>query len=375
MDECQAAANALATEWINNGNYLANLTEDNKDYYITQLNNMGIENAAAIVTDTLSAKKIAEKYAINDLTDATVAEISVKYDEIAALIKEGEVSDATAGALYNLIAQQTIFSNQGLDVYGKIAALQKLGEAFGITADAATTAAQAMNVNSIVNQLQAAGHPEAIQGALDGYLNNMSSAFQEKISAKYGQINVNPSGSGNYSGGGSTRRNSGGGTDKAKDTKQTIDWIDKKIQSLNNHIDLTQSKLDLLFNTKSPKNLSKKIADVSKKLKSANSNTEKWKNSLSKIKIPDSAKKLIQSGKDIDLSKYSKSEQKNIKKYQTNWNKYSAWSKRASALEDRKSNLETQKGKEGYLRLQEKDYNALAKVLDEIFDEIKKVIK
>ena len=27
MEECQAAANALATEWVNNGNFLANLTE------------------------------------------------------------------------------------------------------------------------------------------------------------------------------------------------------------------------------------------------------------------------------------------------------------------------------------------------------------
>ena len=92
MEECQVAANALASEWINNGNYLANLTEENKDYYQTQLSNMGIENAAAIVTDTLTAKKIAEKYAIEDLSNATRDEISVKYQEIAALVKEGEVS-------------------------------------------------------------------------------------------------------------------------------------------------------------------------------------------------------------------------------------------------------------------------------------------
>ena len=50
MDQCQKAANALATEWVNDGNFLANLTDENKQYYITQLEDMGVKNAEQIVT-------------------------------------------------------------------------------------------------------------------------------------------------------------------------------------------------------------------------------------------------------------------------------------------------------------------------------------
>ena len=36
-DECQEAASALASEWINNSDFLAQLTEENKEYYATRI--------------------------------------------------------------------------------------------------------------------------------------------------------------------------------------------------------------------------------------------------------------------------------------------------------------------------------------------------
>lgn len=57
MDQCQKAANALATEWVNDGNFLANLTDENKQYYITQLEDMGVKNAEQIVTEALAKRK------------------------------------------------------------------------------------------------------------------------------------------------------------------------------------------------------------------------------------------------------------------------------------------------------------------------------
>ena len=102
MEECQAAANALATEWVNNGNCLANLTDENKDYYITQLNNMGIENAEAIVTEALAQKKndlaLATQFAeekSKDLSKATV-------DEITKFADEHNMAGEARNALYRL---------------------------------------------------------------------------------------------------------------------------------------------------------------------------------------------------------------------------------------------------------------------------------
>ena len=130
---------------------------------------------------------------------------------------------------------------------------------------------------------------------------------------------------------------------------------------------MTQSKLNNLFNIKTPKGLSKQITDVSNKLKKASDNTDKWKSKLSKIKIPDSAKKLIQDGKDVNLSKYSKTEKKNIKKYQSTWKSYSSAKKKENSLYNRKWDLETQKGKEALLKSQEKDYNTLAKIEEKAY--------
>lgn len=82
MDQCQKAANALATEWVNDGNFLANLTDENKQYYITQLEDMGVKNAEQIVTEALAKKeeelrfeKLLSADASTDLQNATVADI------------------------------------------------------------------------------------------------------------------------------------------------------------------------------------------------------------------------------------------------------------------------------------------------------------
>ena len=102
MEQCQQAANDLATEWVNNGNFLSNLTDENKDYYITQLNNMGIENAEAIVTEALAQKKndlaLATQFAeekSKDLSEATV-------DEITKFADEHKMAGEARNALYRL---------------------------------------------------------------------------------------------------------------------------------------------------------------------------------------------------------------------------------------------------------------------------------
>lgn len=79
MDECKEVANKLATEYVNSANFLSHLTEENKDYYVSQLSEMGISNALKIVNSSLLssenamavAKSEVAEYA-NTLTDAFV---------------------------------------------------------------------------------------------------------------------------------------------------------------------------------------------------------------------------------------------------------------------------------------------------------------
>ena len=388
MDECQKAANALATEWVNSNNFLSQLNDTNKDYYVTQLNNMGVENASAVVEGALAQKKQEEAMVTDyatavtehnsegknrnnqittDLTKATI-------DEIIEIAKEGNVSDETANSLYNYALEKSNASNLTIATAADCNNLYNLCSALGVASEALKNYAYFKSVMESASKIENPDMAKATMQAAQNGLNYWKGKAQKEVKDVYNlnkkqvKTTVKPTGSSNYKGGSSGGKSkSGSGKDKTNDTKQTVDWIERKISSLNDHIDLTQSKLDNLFNIKSPKNLSKKIDKVSKSLKTAQSNTTKWQNALSKIKIPASAKKLIQSGKKVQLSKYSKSEQKNIKKYQSDWKKYSSWKKKASTLENKEWNLETQRGKESYLKTQEKDYNTLAKVEDKAY--------
>ena len=48
-NDCWKAANTLASEWLNNSDFLAQLTEQNREYYASQLKAMGIENYEEIL--------------------------------------------------------------------------------------------------------------------------------------------------------------------------------------------------------------------------------------------------------------------------------------------------------------------------------------
>ena len=118
--ECQEAANALATEWVNSSDFLAQLTEQNEEYYKTQLESMGIENYEEVISyaQALNEAKEALSQSSLMLGDAT-------QDEIEALISEGAYSELTANmilALYDAkIAEQAVTLDTSADCENLIA--------------------------------------------------------------------------------------------------------------------------------------------------------------------------------------------------------------------------------------------------------------
>lgn len=104
-EECQEAANALATEWINSSDFLAQLTEQNEEYYKTQLEAMGVENYEEVISYAHAMNEAKEVLAQSSLELGNAT-----YDEIEALIAEGQYSELTANmilALYDAkIAEQ-----------------------------------------------------------------------------------------------------------------------------------------------------------------------------------------------------------------------------------------------------------------------------
>ncbi len=135
MEQVQEATNRLASAFLNNNNYLANLTESEKNYYISQLEAMGVANAEEIVQQSL-----AEKYDMNSLkanilklakgevTDASVAEVN-------AFLMEQGASEAVANAFLSAATAKKAFAATGLNLNGDIAAIESLvGMLFGTEA-------------------------------------------------------------------------------------------------------------------------------------------------------------------------------------------------------------------------------------------------
>lgn len=128
-EECQEAANELATEWVNSSDFLAQLTEDTKEYYETQLESMGIENYEEVIESTLALKEAKEALIDVDLSD-------VSYEDIEALIAEGEYSALVTEQMWALYYAKLAESGTFLDSSADCAQLQALANDAMLTAEA-----------------------------------------------------------------------------------------------------------------------------------------------------------------------------------------------------------------------------------------------
>lgn len=119
-EECQEAANALATEWVNSSDFLAQLTEQNEEYYKTQLEAMGVENYEELISYAHALNEAKEV-----LSQSSLELGNATYDEIEALIAEGQYSELTANmilALYDAkIAEQAVTIDTAADCENLIA--------------------------------------------------------------------------------------------------------------------------------------------------------------------------------------------------------------------------------------------------------------
>ena len=124
MEEVQEATNRLASAFLNNNNYLANLTESEKAYYISQLEAMGVANAEETVQQSLvdkhelnRLKTEALHIATDNVTDATMAEVN-------SFLQEQGASYGAANAIMAAVEAKRIFANEGLGLTTQISQLE-----------------------------------------------------------------------------------------------------------------------------------------------------------------------------------------------------------------------------------------------------------
>ena len=256
MDQCQKAANALATEWVNAGNFLANLTDENKQYYITQLEDMGVKNAEQIVTEALTKKeeelrfeKLLSADASTDLQNATVADIlklknlgditEQEKAKLAAFTLEKQycnkntiVTDADCQNIYTLAKM----AGAGTEALNKLAALK-----------------QRLSDNPIMsNEMR-----NNINSAIQDIVNGVTTSAGAKLDIP--QVKVNSSGSSSYK----PPKESKSKT--KSDAAEVFDFIEIKLNNLTDKTSKAKDKIDDLLTFGQKKNQTRKAIEATTK--------------------------------------------------------------------------------------------------------------
>lgn len=256
MDQCQKAANALATEWVNDGNFLANLTDENKQYYITQLEDMGVKNAEQIVTEALTKKeeelrfeKLLSADASTDLQNATVADIlklknlgditEQEKKKLSAFTLEKQycnkttiVTDADCQNIYTLAKM----AGAGTKALNKLAALK-----------------QRLSDNPIMSDEMR----NNINNAVQDIVNGVTTSAGAKLDIP--QVKVNPSGSSSYK----PPKESKSKT--KSDAAEVFDFIEIKLNNLTDKASKAKDKIDDLLTFGRKKNQTKKAIEATTK--------------------------------------------------------------------------------------------------------------
>lgn len=260
MDQCQKAANALATEWVNDGNFLANLTDENKQYYITQLEDMGVKNAEQIVTEALTKKeeelrfeKLLSADASTDLQNATVADI-LKLQNLGDITEQEKVKLAAFTLEKQYCNKNTIVTDADCQ---NIYTLAKMAGAGTVALNKLAALKQRLSDNPIMsNEMR-----NNINSAIQGIVNGVTTSAGAKLDIS--QVKVNSSGSSSYKSPSSKKSKSKSKT--KSDAAEVFDFIEIKLNNLADKASKAKDRIDDLLTFGQKKNQTKKAIEATTK--------------------------------------------------------------------------------------------------------------
>jgi|GEM_PF-6374498 len=244
MEEAQAIANTLATEYLNTEGAIGELNAGNAEFVESQLEAMGVTNAHELVMYKLQEQFVKNTLAqvdFKNMTDGSIESLieqakAAGYDEselktlrealdtarkagidfttitnenIDALVDEGIVTEATAGAVKQYAYEVQLASMDAITTDASIKNLVDLAMALTGTSDALVAymglvAHASMDAGEIAAMGSDAFHAQGV--ALKAELNSILNNASWKNSGNH-TANVRPASSGGSSGGGGGRSN------------------------------------------------------------------------------------------------------------------------------------------------------------------------
>ena len=291
-EDLEKAQNELASAYINSNNFLSGLvdetgkcTDANRQFYISQLESLGIKNAENIVDNSIMQQKANLALQSVNLASATT-------DEIQALANENNQLGASNDAFQNYIFYKALASENALDTTSSIQNLIALAEQCEGTGAVVSHLMSLLGAKEEYERLtssgayipadQASGLRETIEYETK-WLENNSATNTKKVDTK--KTKVNPP----------KQKNTNNVSTSS--TKQEIDWIDRRITTLTSKIGLLNSQKENLFSVKKKNNnLNEQIKKTTSLINSYTAAYQKYMSKANAVKLSAKLKKKVQNG-------------------------------------------------------------------------------
>ena len=319
MDEFKKKQDALATSFVNTGNYLGGITKQSKERYVAMLKEMGVINAEEVATKALETKEKTLKEAKDKLGISSKELKSINLEEADALDDLDLSADGAAKALYDYMIQKIQCGKIKLDTATECTNLYNLALKAGIAASKLRELLNAQiqyntyervssNVKGLQDVINSADDENkeitftTADGDVKKFKNKQSATNQlkgwgtvaknaksraEKNVEKFNKKNkVNLSIQTQKGSGKDKKDKNSSSKDKSKST-QVIDWIERRLNRLNSTIDYTTSKLQNMFTIKQKSNeIDKQIKTSTKLINAYGIAADKYKKKANQVVKP-----------------------------------------------------------------------------------------
>ena len=306
-EDAKKATNNLATAYVKSSNFLNNLTKENQNYYISQLENMGVENAREVVTSSLADRQKALELQTAACKAANTDFAGSTTDATASLLRENNVVGQTKVALFDLVVQETIFNDTSLNVQDRINKLNSLAKAyFGVSAGIQLANAGVMGTDS------------RYQKPIDEQYDEFLKKLQEPV-----DLDINTNGS-------KSKDKASKSKSKGSDSSKIFDYIEIRLKRLERLHSKYLKKAEDGTKSLAARNraYNKVLATTEKQIKAQDKAISRYNKQLKKIGLDDNIAKKIRNGAfDIDTLKGKK--KKKAERYQE------IYEKRLDAVDER----------------------------------------
>lgn len=338
LEECRKAQNKLATEYINSNAFLDNIVDSTgkvdaatKQYYVSQLNDLGIKNSEAVVNDKIAQQLVNVNLKKKEFADVTEADIQ-------ELVNEGSQYGVTEAAIKKYVFQKYLANKSSLSTSKSVNNLITLAKQAGITGNALEALMQLESDLSSFKDIQkewennpSGSHAEDTKRTAQNKFWKDKIRQDKKNVKKYANTEVKTGGGSGGTGANvdlsdPNKNTGGGGKNSSSDSKTQFDWIERRITNLQTRFDRWKTIIEnssLKFIDK----YYKKATSYAKKLVNTEGSAyTKYMKKANGVKLNKSLKAKVRngkiSGKASDLIKeYGSKTADKIQKYQDYYEK------------------------------------------------------